>query len=348
MHYTNDQEISELGLKIRLVSSLSISLASVLLGMEILLMSRAGGADLWSRVTTLVLASLLLSCTVYALITILLPLSKARRIAGMLQKDALQAEKSERLYSKFSSLGGIGALIENAARLVNSETSSRILNAEVALYALQSQINPHFLYNTLETIRNYATNYGVPEVAEMTQSLATIFRYSISRLGEVATMSDEIENVRNYLKIQNYRFPNRFETVWLIDEEDDEIMKYTLPVLTLQPLVENALSHGLEGNLTGGRITIRATTTQSKLIVSVSDNGAGISQGKIDEIREKLKKNFYAPSNTLNKSVLSKSGISLNNVNQRIKLYFGQDYGLSIMSVLEHGTTVEVVVPKIK
>ena len=181
----------------------------------------------------------------------------------------------------------------------------------------------------------------------MTQSLAAIFRYSISRPGEVASLADEINNVKSYLKIQWYRFSDRFRIVWDIDEENDEIMKYSLPVLTLQPLVENAIQHGLEQKTDSGVITIRATTTLSKLIVSIEDNGSGIPAERLDMIREELNGDPYHRKSTARHSTEEKSGISLTNVNQRLKLYFGEDGGLSVNSIEGYGTTVEIVVPKI-
>jgi two-component system sensor histidine kinase YesM len=298
------------------------------------------------------MASILsLICALFILIKIIIPLYRSIKIFNEIKNVTLLENSGggQDLKRSIRKLGIMNMLIEEMAQGISKEPKARMLGAEVALYALQSQINPHFLYNTLDTIRNYAMKYNVPEVAEMTQSMSSIFRYSISRLGEVASLADEINNIKAYLKIQWYRFGDRFRVVWDIDEENDEIMKYSLPVLTLQPLVENALQHGLENNLETGLITIRATSTQSKLIVSIEDNGSGIPADKLNEIREKMNSDSYTDEGKYKKATGErKTGISLANVKQRLKLYFGDEGNLSINSIEGFGTTIEIEVPKIR
>ena len=295
----------------------------------------------------LTLAAVCIGCAVTLLVKSTLPFIKSLRLLEETRQARLaKNEDNTQIVQSLRESGPVGELIAETATRINVEPRARMLGAEVALYALQSQINPHFLYNTLDTIRNYAINNEVPEVAEMTKSLASIFRYSISRPGEVASLADEIRNVKAYLKIQWYRFSDRFSIVWDIDEEDDEIMKYSLPVLTLQPLVENAIQHGLENKMEDGVITIHATTTNTKLFISIEDNGDGIAAEKLDEIREMLD-NYEYESGSLKRSNAKKAGISLNNVNQRLKLYYGVEGGLTVNSIEGVGTTVEIVIPKI-
>jgi two-component system sensor histidine kinase YesM len=293
---------------------------------------------------------MLLILFLYLFFIVIFPLIKALFILKTNDSNLFLNKKNiTEIIPALQKFGIIGLLIEELAKGISMEPKARMLGAEVALYALQSQINPHFLYNTLDTIRNYALKYGVSEVAEMTQSMASIFRYSISHPGEVATLADEVNNVKAYLKIQWYRFTDRFKFVWDIDEENDEIMKYSLPVLTLQPLVENAIQHGLENNIENGIITIKATTTKSKLIISIEDNGMGISSDNLHLIREKIAKDLYTSEGS-SKKIFSgkKSGVSLMNINQRLKLYFGGEGGLSINSIEGFGTSVEIEVPKIR
>ena len=300
------------------------------------------------RIAALVVSALLFSCVIFIFFEFFKPLKKLSAVmADMNDAKLMENNGTDNLMEALEDMGAIGIVITSFAKNISKEPQARMLGAEVALYALQSQINPHFLYNTLDTIRNYSLNYGMSEVADMTQSLAVIFRYSISRPGEVASLADEINNVKAYLKIQRYRFVDRFTIMWDIDEENDEIMRYSLPVLTLQPLVENAIQHGLENKLNSGMITIRATTTLSKLIVSIEDNGCGIPAEKLDTIRAKLEGSPFSTEESMKKSMKRKSGISLENVNNRLKLYFGSEGGLNINSMAGLGTMVEIEVPKI-
>jgi two-component system sensor histidine kinase YesM len=279
---------------------------------------------------------------------IIIPVGRILILLKKFKGTTLLDDKNNIDILSFNRFGIIGIVIEEMLKVISKEPKARMLNAEVALYALQNQINPHFLYNTLDTIRNYSMKYDVTEIADMIQSLSSIFRYSISRPGEVASLYDEINNVKDYLKIQWYRFPHRFDVIWEIDDTNDEVLKYSLPVLTLQPLIENAIQHGLENNLGNGVITIRVTTTQSKLIVSIEDNGRGISPERLNVIRESLENSLYITecTNKLSDSI-KKSGITLINLNQRLKLYFGDEGKLSINSIKGFGTNVELEVPKI-
>ncbi|WP_066687957.1 sensor histidine kinase [Christensenella intestinihominis] len=311
------------------------------------LYSSAGGTAI--IITLAAVTGVFVFCALYNILTLLVPLTKLINLLKCMNENDLLGNKAngDDIILMMDNLGWLGKMVRKLACDINIEPRARLLGAEVALYALQSQINPHFLYNTLDTIRNYAINRDVPEVADMTQSLASIFRYSISRPGEVATLADEVKNVKAYLKIQWYRFSDRFHTVWEIDDEGDDILKYSLPVLTLQPLVENAIQHGLEDSLETGIITIRATTTLSKMIISVEDNGRGIPESKLQEIRKSLEETEYVMEKVSQRNPGKKSGISLQNVSQRLKLYFGDAGNLSISSIEGYGTTVEIVVPKI-
>lgn len=256
----------------------------------------------------------------------------------------IDAEKMNKL---IKSENAVSKLILDIASSIHVETHAKALNAEIALYALQSEINPHFLYNSLEAIRNFGMNAGVTEISDMALALAKVFRYSISRPGEVATLEDEISNVKNYMKIQQYRFPGKFVLEFDIDESDTDIMKCKIPVLTLQPLVENAINHGLENQTRKGIITIRAYSSDVHLVLTVHDNGVGISEEKLEELREKVDADFVSLKNLPGRQLNKKTGVSLNNVNNRLKIYFGKDYGLSISSCEGEFTAIEIFVPKI-
>lgn len=208
--------------------------------------------------------------------------------------------------------------------------------------ALQNQINPHFLYNTLEGIRGEALHAGLFNVAKMTEALATFFRYTISNLEHLVTLEDELNNIENYYIIQQYRFEDRLNLKILSDSEDEKnILKYKMPKLTLQPIVENAIYHGIERKIGKGNIIIKLESTKNRLIITVSDDGLGMDSEKINELNRRL--NSFSFDYIQTKE--HKGGIALVNVNRRIKLLFGEEYGISIYSTLNAGTDVEITLP---
>lgn len=209
--------------------------------------------------------------------------------------------------------------------------------------ALQNQINPHFLYNTLEGIRSEALIEGIPVVAEMTEALSTYFRYTISNVEKLVTLEDELTNIENYYKIQQFRFGDRLSLSLVYDSEEKErILQCKLPKLTLQPIVENAIFHGMERKIGKGNLRIKVVDTKERLIITVSDDGIGMDKEKLVEINEKLN------GTTLEymKEDYDKSGgIALINVNNRIKLIFGDEYGIYVYSQKNAGTDVEITLP---
>ena len=227
---------------------------------------------------------------------------------------------------------------------VNEEMYSKNLKMEAELHALQNQINPHFLYNTLEVIRGRALVQNAQDIADMTEALATIFRYNINRPGDVATLQEEIDNVRNYMLIQNCRFGDRFRFETEIEDVEDGILTHVLPVLTLQPLVENAIYHGINERINGGRIRLKAYLTQRDLLIIISDNGKGMDDVTLQEIHRKLV--GASEGLPVEKKTGRGTGIALTNVNQRIKFYFGKEYGLDVKSTLGIGTTITITIPR--
>lgn len=227
---------------------------------------------------------------------------------------------------------------------VNEEMYSKNLKMEAELHALQNQINPHFLYNTLEVIRGRALVQNAQDIADMTEALATIFRYNINRPGDVATLQEEIDNVRNYMLIQNCRFGDRFRFETEIEDVEDGILTHVLPVLTLQLLVENAIYHGINERIGGGRIRLKAYLTQRDLLIIISDNGKGMDDVTLQEIHRKLV--GASEGLPVEKKTGRGTGIALTNVNQRIKFYFGKEYGLDVKSTLGIGTTITITIPR--
>ncbi|MHC1770560.1 MAG: sensor histidine kinase [Flexilinea sp.] len=274
------------------------------------------------------------------------PLQELERVASIIE-DGLYDGDSDYLegLTNDDSYSGVERLIFCVKTALQNNYTSQMLKSQAEVHALQSQINPHFLYNTLETIRSHAIVQKSTEIAEMTEALATLFRYSISQPGEMTSFAEELENVDNYLTIQRYRFPDKFSVVKKI--EDEEIFKYRLPILTIQPIIENAIHHGLETKLGVGTITIRAFSTQTRLVIMIEDDGSGISEERLREIDTALHEKPKAGDMAVEiSSARKKAGIALINVNRRIQFYFGQEYGIHVYSTQGVGTTVELSLPK--
>ena len=196
--------------------------------------------------------------------------------------------------------------------------------------ALQNQINPHFLYNTLEAIRSEALIGGLGSVAEMSESLAKFFRYTISNTENFVTVADEIRNVRDYMRIQQYRFGERISLKLLIPD-DDESLKAEIPKLILQPLVENAIIHGV-ANMDDGYIKLSAAAEGGTLVLAVEDNGQGIPP----EILRRLQ----SPEREM-----PAGHLGLRNVDRIVRLYYGKEYGISAVSAPGMGSRVELRLP---
>lgn len=215
--------------------------------------------------------------------------------------------------------------------------------------ALQNQINPHFLYNTLEGIRSEALIAGMDQIAEMTEALATFFRYTISHVDHLVTLEDELANIENYYIIQQFRFGERLSLKIEFDHEEEEevpdILQCQLPKLTLQPIVENSICHGIEQKIGKGTLHIRVATTRDRLLITVSDDGKGMTEEKLRALSGKLS---TMNMDDVDPQTNRKGGIAMLNVNNRIKLLFGEKYGINIYSTLEAGTDVEITLPLIR
>jgi len=224
-------------------------------------------------------------------------------------------------------------MITKIKELMKQNMKEQELKRKSELKALQAQINPHFLYNTLDSIVWMAEAKNSEEVVLMTSALAKLFRLSISKGEEIIPMYNEIEHVRSYLTIQEMRYRNKLE--FEIDV-DPEIYHYKTLKIILQPLVENSIYHGIKNKEGIGNIKIKGKICNDKILLQVIDNGIGMDREKIKNIFEKSGK---SPGG---------SGVGVKNVNERIKLYFGKDYGLEFQSEPNHGTTVNVWLPIIE
>lgn len=235
--------------------------------------------------------------------------------------------------------------VKKLKALINTKELISTTKRQAQYLALQNQINPHFLYNSLEGIRGEAIAAGLNNVAEMTEALATFFRYTISNMEHLVTLEDELAHIENYYIIQQFRFGERLNLSIEYDCKDkDEILKYRLPRLTLQPIVENSIFHGIERKMGKGSICIKIETTSKRLIITVSDDGLGIEEDRLRKLNEKLKTQSF---DYVKQDGERENGIALINVNNRIKLLYGEEYGINIYSTVNVGTDVEITLPLI-
>ncbi len=216
-------------------------------------------------------------------------------------------------------------------RLINKDKEilmGEIAKKEAQLAFLQSQINPHFLYNTFDSIKGLAALHGVNQIRKMTDDLSEIFRYSVKK-DEYVFLYEEISIVQHYIDIQQIRFGDRFIVDYIINEDTKNII---IPKMILQPIIENAFIHGLEGRLTDGKLIIEASKNESFLFIKVEDNGEGLPENILNQITSTLNQNNYSVSN--------KRHIGISNVHERIKLIHGEKSGIRIKSKIGEGTTV--------
>lgn len=201
------------------------------------------------------------------------------------------------------------------------------------LKALQSQVNPHFLFNTLNTIARLAMLEGAERTQEMVYALSDLLRNNLRDMDQFNTLKEEIRSIKDYLLIQQVRFGDR---VHVDIDIPAELQEMRIPVMTLQPLVENAIIHGLEPKKEGGGICISAETRDSRLVITVADSGVGVSPERIREIFREEKRAISRGQTT---------GLGIVNVHKRIQHHFGADYGIVIDGQPGKGTYVHVYLP---
>ena len=211
-----------------------------------------------------------------------------------------------------------------------TELSTRI--KELELVALQQRINPHFLYNILDNVFWMAQMNGYDEIGEMVTALGDYFKTSVSQKSDFVTISTELENVRSYICLQKIMHENQF--IEFLDI-DPEILRFKTVKLILQPVIENCIVHGFEAFDSGGIIRITGKIVHENIIFEIMDNGQGMTEEDC----------LTLSNNMNNNSVGIGESIGMRNVNQRIKIYFGEDYGISIKSSLDSGTSVTLCIP---
>lgn len=252
---------------------------------------------------------------------------KARRFGeGVLVSAPLETDIAE-----LQTLdAGFNGMAERINALMDKQKRDQQYLHRAELELLQAQINPHFLYNTLDSIAILAEMHRYEDVVTMVTMLSVFFRNSLSKGKDVITLREEREHVRSYLEIQQIRYSDRF--TYELDIPD-ELLSCLVPKLILQPLVENALYHGIKSKRTMGKIRVVGCENGGDMLIKVIDNGAGINE----ELLEKLRSGVYEDNHT---------GLGLVNVHKRVRLYCGEKYGLTFESEQGVGSSVSILLPR--
>lgn len=243
-------------------------------------------------------------------------------LTAVARKAARREEIEGIQFKERDEIGRIGnqfvRIFRNNSELMDKLMEAKLKEKEAELLALQSHINPHFLYNTLNSVYLMAEKIGAKNISKMVMSLSNIFKLSLNNGEYITTVGNEIEQVKNYLEIQNIRYSGKFDVE--IDLEPG-IEKEGMLKLLIQPLVENAIYHGIELKEEKGNISIRGRKNEDSLVFEVEDDGVGFDL-----------------------TIARRSGYALKNIQERIQLHYGQEYGVYVDSVLGVGTKVTLVI----
>jgi two-component system, sensor histidine kinase YesM len=278
------------------------------------------------------LAAWIISASIY------IPIKKLHNVTTTITGEDLQTLVTTNNVDEITELGlSFNLMIAQIRELLRSKIQEQENLKKAELKTLQAQINPHFLYNTLDTIVWMAESNKTDQVIEIVRALSSFFRIALSRGKDWISLRQEIEHVNSYLTIQKMRYRDILDYVIDVDED---LLDSTILKLTLQPLVENALYHGIKTKRKGGEIVVTARRDeQNNVILNVRDDGVGFTPYKLAQIREML-------SGEASAITMKEGGFGLDNVNKRIKLYYGTQYGLSIQSHYRGGTEVTVTIPE--
>jgi two-component system sensor histidine kinase YesM len=224
--------------------------------------------------------------------------------------------------------------------LVNWVYREQLTRKEAELKALQSQINPHFLFNTLEAINWLAQLNNVPEISSTVSDLSDLMEGSIGRDDRLITIKEEFTYADKYISLQKRRFGDRIE---LVKNIQTEVYSIKIPRLLIQPLIENAVYHGIERIRGKGTITLNAEKLEDCVSIEVIDNGAGMEREDLEQLNDRLSMDNDTYFKSLNDK--KRRSIGIENVNRRIKLFYGENYGLKICSEIGKFTKAVVIIP---
>jgi two-component system, sensor histidine kinase YesM len=277
-----------------------------------------------------VIAAWAISSSIYT------PIKRLHDITTTITKNDLQALVTRDNVDEITELGlSFNIMIGRIRELLQAEKKEQENLKRAELRALQAQINPHFLYNTLDTIIWMAESNRTDQVVEIVSALSSFFRISLSKGRDWITIGEEIERTKSYLTIQRMRYRD------ILDfkiEADPTVLNNTVLKLILQPLVENALYHGIKNKRGGGTIVVRARqTNKDEVLLEVEDDGIGFTLEKLNQLQSELGDD----SGEIN----LESGFGIGNVNNRIRLYYGRQYGLTLKSEYTIGTRATLIIP---
>jgi two-component system, sensor histidine kinase YesM len=264
------------------------------------------------------------------------PIKKLHDVTKTITQTDLQALVTGDNIDEITELGmSFNIMIGKIRELLDSKIKEQENLKKAEMRALQSQINPHFLYNTLDTIIWMAEAKRTDQIVEVVSALSSFFRISLSKGNDWITIREEVERVKSYLTIQKMRYRD------ILDfkiEVDERVSNHTVLKLILQPLVENAIYHGIKNKREGGTIIVRAKPNHgNEVLLEVEDNGIGFTPDKLAQIQAELAEN--------SDEIKQESGFGLMNVSHRIKLYYGMQYSLSVKSKYQTGTCVSFIIP---
>ena len=263
------------------------------------------------------------------------PIEELEKSVNALEEGALDTQVYLGGSYEIQHLGrSIGDMAKRMQTLMEDIVAEHESKRKSEFDTLQSQINPHFLYNTLDIIVWMIENEKKQDAVKVVTALARFFRISLSRGKSIIPVKDELEHVRNYLMIQQMRFKNKF--TYQI-QADEQVLSLASLKLMLQPLVENAIYHGMEFMDGDGEIVVKVCRQQESLLFMIQDNGLGMTK---EQVQGLLTEKNHSSSRR-------GSGIGVKNVNERIRLYFGEEYGLSIQSEPDEGTVVKICLPAV-
>ena len=266
--------------------------------------------------------------------SIYLPIKKLHDVTTTIAREDLEPLVTSDNVDEITELGmSFNIMVGKVRELLAAKMQEQENLKKAELRVLQAQINPHFLYNTLDTIIWMVESKRTAQVVDLVRALSRFFRISLSKGEDWITIGEEFEHVSSYLAIQKIRYRDILD--YQIDV-DETILSATILKLTLQPLVENALYHGIKNKRSGGVIRVRGRAAGTAIHLEVEDNGIGMTPDRLAQVRATLRSDETGSSD---------SGYGLLNVNQRIRLYYGQRYGLQLSSVYGAGTTVSLTIP---
>ena len=338
---------SRSSLSSRLLRLYALTLALFLLSIFIIYLLLATGGSFFQTGMKLLLLGLLCLCILtlaYFYYDVLRPYktyqSTLRRVLeGYSEVQELQelpvylTEESYEEYHYISEILSANQIIEEGEKMAYIQN-------------LQNQMNPHFLYNILENIRSESLLNGLESVANMAELLGDFYRYTISQEDNFVSLKEELDNAEVYFQIQRFRFSKKLELKVKVQEN---LLSLKVPRILLQPIVENSIVHGLEGRESGGKVEISISRSNQHVYIQVADDGIGIEEEKLRQINEELRnirRGFQG--GVVGKGGMGKAemGVSLLNIQERIHLLYGREYGLYLQSLENSGTDVCVVLPR--